>query len=63
MTNKGRKKRKFAIWTDTPEKELIRREQEEIERKKRAKGVRKKIGRILSLNFWITLLPEILTIS
>ncbi|KAL0858974.1 hypothetical protein ABMA27_010833 [Loxostege sticticalis] len=40
-TTKGRKKRKSAIWTDTPEKESIRKEHEEIERKKKAKQVKK----------------------
>lgn len=36
-TNKGRKTRKSTIYTDTREKEAIRRETEEKERKKKAK--------------------------
>lgn len=39
-TTKGRKKRKSTIYTDTPEKEIILKEIEERERKKRAKGIK-----------------------
>ncbi|XP_031328877.1 uncharacterized protein LOC116159918 [Photinus pyralis] len=38
--NKGRKKRKSTIYTDTPEKEAIQKEAEERERKKRAKEMK-----------------------
>lgn len=44
ITNRGRKKRYTAIYTDTPEKEAVRRESEEIEkRKKRAQSLKKNL--------------------
>lgn len=43
-SNRGRKTRKSAIYTDTPEKEAIRNEYEEKERRMKAKQVTKKIA-------------------
>lgn len=42
--NRGRKKRKSTIYTDTPEKEDITKETEEKDRKKQAKRVKKQLG-------------------
>ncbi|KAI8440679.1 hypothetical protein MSG28_009033 [Choristoneura fumiferana] len=43
MPARGRKKRKSTIYTDTPEKEEIRKESEEKNRKRQAKKVKKNI--------------------
>lgn len=45
-TSRGRKKRKTAIWTDTPEKESIRKEQEVTERRRKTRGVKKNMNRL-----------------